>query len=808
MDVIEHGSIAPPCAEGDKDIPDDTKDTSEHTSAAHAHRNIILLSDGTGNSAAKAFKTNVWRLYGALDLASGKQIALYDDGVGTSGFKPLQILGGAFGWGLSRNVRDMYAFLCRHYQPGDHIYTFGFSRGAFTVRTLAGLILHCGVVDPNKKVPDTSIFTRRTVMHRIGTDRGMQLAVRLAYRSYRRLYPSKTQWAPIVRIARWARDAVLGKSRGREPDAFRHEFSREEKTKIQCIGVWDTVDAVGMPIDELSIILDKFFYPHRFPDQHLSDDVIQARHAIAIDDERHTFHPVLWNEKNVARPDQIKQVWFTGMHSDVGGGYADDDLSHNSLVWMIEEVQRTTGNQAGLDLDQEAVRQIRRRATATAPIHDSRRGVAVYYRYKPRRVGSLCDDPDNNVCIPEPKIHVSVVERIAAATDSYAPAGLPERFKVVEQGGNESEFAEEPITRKNRVELLERAQGHIFWRRVLYFLLLFLTVALAAMPFYVPPIPGMEPEGATQTSLAWVFDRLTAFLPSFAEYWTDTWVQNPRWFVFLVLALLVVLWHRRNVAANTQRLAEAAWWHCRQCVATPPDVSKVGPFEALASRLRGAGVTTSFYRVWVKWVLPTGFVTLLLALVLVFAYRILVHYPAVQGGICGKAGAAAVTASTVEYTDSGTGTAAGKQEILYSPQDHCLDTGLILHAGQPYTVDIKIMEPWKDGNYATGIAGLDHLTSRFAIPFLIGIPARRELFVPWSTLMGEIGRDSGQVFPMNRPSFTFKPRQTGRLYLYVNDAINALGLPIDIGGESTSRAWNAHYRNNRGEAKVTITWQR
>ena len=110
-------------------------------------KNIVLLSDGTGNSAAKLFKTNVWRLYQALDLSRPeKQIAFYNDGVGTSSFKPLAILGGAFGWGLKRNIIDIYAFLCRNYEPGDRIYCFGFSRGAFTVRVLAGLIHREGLV--------------------------------------------------------------------------------------------------------------------------------------------------------------------------------------------------------------------------------------------------------------------------------------------------------------------------------------------------------------------------------------------------------------------------------------------------------------------------------------------------------------------------------------------------------------------------------------------------------------------------------------------------------------------------------------
>jgi uncharacterized protein (DUF2235 family) len=104
-------------------------------------KNIVLLSDGTGNSGAKLFKTNVWRLHGALDLRDPKQqVAHYSDGVGTSSFKPMAILGGVFGFGLKRNVLDLYQFACRNYELGDRIFAFGFSRGAFTIRVVAGFI--------------------------------------------------------------------------------------------------------------------------------------------------------------------------------------------------------------------------------------------------------------------------------------------------------------------------------------------------------------------------------------------------------------------------------------------------------------------------------------------------------------------------------------------------------------------------------------------------------------------------------------------------------------------------------------------
>src|SRR3970040_1778701 len=106
--------------------------------------NVILLSDGTGNAAAKVWRSNVWRLFQALDLTNSRQVAVYDDGVGTSSFMPLAVLGGAFGWGLKRNVLDPYTFLCRNYEPGARIYAFGFSRGAYTIRIVLGLVANQG----------------------------------------------------------------------------------------------------------------------------------------------------------------------------------------------------------------------------------------------------------------------------------------------------------------------------------------------------------------------------------------------------------------------------------------------------------------------------------------------------------------------------------------------------------------------------------------------------------------------------------------------------------------------------------------
>ena len=112
-------------------------------------KNIILLSDGTGNSAAKLHKTNIWRVYQALDLTTDSQLAEYDDGVGTAALRPLALIGSGFGLGLAKNVRFLYAFLSRNYcDADDKVFAFGFSRGAYTIRVLIEFVRNQSLVDP------------------------------------------------------------------------------------------------------------------------------------------------------------------------------------------------------------------------------------------------------------------------------------------------------------------------------------------------------------------------------------------------------------------------------------------------------------------------------------------------------------------------------------------------------------------------------------------------------------------------------------------------------------------------------------
>src|ERR1700692_722270 len=258
-----------------------------------AGERIILLSDGTGNSASKVWKSNVWRVFESVYLRGSEQVAFYDDGVGTSSFKPLAILGGVFGWGLKQNVLDIYKFLCLNYEKGDQIFAFGFSRGAFTIRVLIGLVLSQKLVTG-------------------ATDAEVYRNAKMAYRAYRR-----ENFHTILRIEslfRFMRDAVLY--------LFGARYDKDKNTEvkeIKFLGLWDTVAAYGLPVDEMARGVSQWIWPLEIPSHTLHPSVKRACHALSLDDERTTFHPVLWDEKKenvqtgtsrLTNTERLSQVWF------------------------------------------------------------------------------------------------------------------------------------------------------------------------------------------------------------------------------------------------------------------------------------------------------------------------------------------------------------------------------------------------------------------------------------------------------------------------------------------------------------------
>lgn len=272
--------------------------------AQSSARNIVICCDGTGNQYGNN-NTNVVKIFEMLESNDSQKI-FYDPGVGTSAsslvsfFKSVSnIFTQALGSDLQKNVEDAYYYLMNVYQPGDRIFLFGFSRGAHTVRRLANLLEVC------------------ELLHR-GSENMIPYVSRmyLEYKGDRNKIDN---------------DAVL--------EGFRKTFCRP--CPVHFIGVWDTVSALSN------------LYPRPTLDGSLSEEVSYAYHAVAIDEKRLQFPPNLWNEKPAAGQ-SIEQVWFAGVHSDVGGSYKEVELSNIPLKWMAEKARS-----AGLLLKSGSVENIK-----------------------------------------------------------------------------------------------------------------------------------------------------------------------------------------------------------------------------------------------------------------------------------------------------------------------------------------------------------------------------------------------------------------------------------------------------------------
>lgn len=457
-------------------------------------KNIIICSDGTGNTAVKNRGTNVFKLFESVDLNGHRtnprveaQVALYDDGVGTQTFTPLKVLGGAFGYGLARNVRKLYTELVRIYDPEDRIYLFGFSRGAFTARTLAGMIAKCGVLD-RRKLPTTDDMNR---------------AVRKAYRTYRRSYRT------------WIQAAVHGVLhkiglRKSDPDAmaqFRKKHSLDCEVRIKFMGVWDTVDAVGGPF-HISDVINAVIHRFKFPDHILSDKVDHACHALAIDEARAAFEPLLWEAD-----DRIEQVWFAGVHSNVGGGYPKQGMSLVTLDWMLHAAQRH-----GLRLIEGDAASCREHANADDKLYDSRAGFGVFYRWKPRDVHELCRRQKAGLPVV---FHLSALERIAHGTDGYNPEILKGGMKVTFTRSNHRDpvkAAEEDAMAGLRAEAVQAVVEHAFRKRGAMLAKVGHTLAIGRLSYYLYVlacagvlVAAAVPEGAGPVT-PWVLLKSVASL--------------------------------------------------------------------------------------------------------------------------------------------------------------------------------------------------------------------------------------------------------------------------------------------------------
>lgn len=333
------------------------------------NKRLIVCCDGTWNSPEQHHVTNVVRTARAVLAADDygvPQIVFYDWGIGSYSGK---LTGGMLGAGIDKNIQDAYRFLVHNYLPGDEVFLFGFSRGAYTARSLVGLIRNAGL------------------LRKINAD-----LIPKAYALYRQ--PAQPDAPSAVR--------------------FREAHSWEKwEVRIAFIGVWDTVGALGVPSQIVRRMGGN--QRHAFHDTSLSGIIDHACHAVAIDEQRVDFEPALWTR--LPKPGQvIEQQWFAGVHGDVGGGNGDSGLSDTALEWIWSQAERQ-----GLALDDN----YRRQAVKPNPLGKLHRSWTGMYRMKGRRRRPLGELP------PELEgTHPSVRQRYEGMP-SYRPRNLTAHLEKV-----------------------------------------------------------------------------------------------------------------------------------------------------------------------------------------------------------------------------------------------------------------------------------------------------------------------------------------------------------------------------------------
>ncbi|SNT53087.1 Uncharacterized protein, PA2063/DUF2235 family [Tardiphaga sp. OK246] len=786
-------------------------------------RRVVLLSDGTGNSSAQVWRTNVWRLFNALDLTKDDQVACYDDGVGTSSFKPLAMLGGALGIGLRRNVITLYKFACRNcHNKKDEIFAFGFSRGAFTIRVTIGLILDQGLI-PAKDISDSELDRQ----------------ARQAYRAYHKKH-FHTNWYLLFQ--------GLKKLFGNNPALRQTSAVPSDRLKpvIRFLGLWDTVAAYGLPIDEMTRGVSQWIWPLELPNHTPHPDVVRACHALSLDDERTTFHPVLWNERNepplpteaphYTSRERISQVWFCGVHANVGGGYPDDSLAHIPLYWIMEEARAC--DLAFKTSDPAAVAEIKQAQDKDGRLYNSRSGTGSYYRYGPRRVSRLCRQSfswttGDEVYVDRPKVHETVLRRIKNNAHVYAPIGIPHEYDVVSPQIDSSGkvcFRIDHLpstanaTSPTVLETSDQAKGRVYgerrwiWplvytRAALYFLTLVATIVLLAFPL----TGRSDPLGERVNAVKWlseVIRTVAGFLPSWASHWLNSYAQYPLTFLALGgLVILLILAGNRVASAINDRMT-SLWRNSftgKLFVPTTPLSSTPDGYELVLVGLRTA---------WRYYMGPALSAILIIYLAFTVGNRFaftaldqagLVCKPTEKLNLVPEAGAL----------------------ISFEPSDLCFASGYKIGRLERYlvwtnpdpvvlakehkdfstsrlTCPIPTVEPLRNGDVTTDARGYStfrnppgtpripagtQLTWGETIWHILKSPLRRYYFQPWFQPIaryGSLGNEVDFLEPdpdrsVKRISEYVTPKVTGELFFYLNDAV--LALP---------RRFQWFYNDNKG----------
>jgi len=312
-------------------------------------KNIIICCDGTGNEYGTN-NTNVVETY-TVALKNEKQIVYYDPGVGTGGWEYNEGSGSlsakadlATGRGLQKNVIDAYQFLMETYEKSDKVYVFGFSRGAFTARSLAGMLHKCGLLRSDN---DNLVEYASKIYN---TNKNTEIA-----------------------------------------NGFKTTFSRP--CPVYFVGVWDTVKSLVMNANK------------KFHDAKLNSDVKYGYHALSIDEKRKDFPPYLWDENNIHANQTIEQVWFAGVHADVGGWYDERGLANISLHWMLNKAIS-----CGMLVDKNTLKQYKQ-----DPLDKQHEEYKGFWKFRGSHIRKITEDS---------LLHESVKQRLESNM-GYKPKNIP-----------------------------------------------------------------------------------------------------------------------------------------------------------------------------------------------------------------------------------------------------------------------------------------------------------------------------------------------------------------------------------------------
>ena len=708
---------------------------------------IILLSDGTGSTPNKVWRTNVWRTFQSLDRTDDDQLAYYDDGVGTSSFIPLAIVGGMFGWGLKRNVINLYKFVCRNYRSSsDQIYAFGFSRGAFTIRTLIEIVASEGLV-------------------KFSSQAELDGKAEAAYRAYRRRRSqSIIGIEPLIH-------SFLNLFNAEQYQRAENRFD----VKIRFVGLWDTVAAYGLPVEAMTRAISRWFWPLDLPNRELSPLVQRACHALSLDDERETFHPILWSEraeqkrrsirkaKRYTRDERISQVWFAGSHANVGGGYPDDSLAYVSLCWMLDEAAH-----CGLKLkrkpaaEPDAVLYAKSERDPDGRIYDSRKGLRGYYRYGPRNLSELCQvkRPGREVQIDVPKIHESVFKRMRTSARLYASIGIPETYEVVAKDGqilDARDYGFENFERaKYRSQAQEKVWDLVWLRRLQNRVTVFVSGFFLLYPlFYFPKEHKFTKAFQAISDLILL---VGAFQPSDGLYiWAVIYSASPLLFLITVCAIISLLNWGKSLKVRIVDLMTNCW---------TGDEKKNVLSKGVIYRIR----TNNFYN-WLTeldlW--PTVFAVMLILFLFVYIPGATINRVAFYFQDFCKA-----SSPPPPYFGN-------RAEIQFQTSNVCQSMNVRVEKGLSYVISLESTDSFADGNIPASkpFAWTDAPSLNEKLAMLVGAPFRRHLERRWFTVVGRVGSVEGaETFfldPEDDGSVVeiIRPRITGELFLYVNDAIIA-----------------------------------